>query len=285
MPLIRVLLASALLLPTQALGACTDILQADLKPYFDRSSEAIGNDDLIGHGTTVRELKEALPCLNDQLEAPPWAAFLVELSIVKFSTGQEWQTALDTAYRIDSNLHIDYGPPDIRQYLPKRSTSEMRAVADNGSYFLDGLPLNEAGKLEGLHIAQRFADESWETRVLENAPFPEEWLAPKPAAIEAAAPSSGTTKKKKVSGLLIAGGTMAAVGSAGGIASWLTIKSTPYPTEKQVSNMTTVNVASWSVAILGAGLGVTGVLTSPESASPVRLHFSGNYLHLKGIFP
>lgn len=286
MPLIRLLLFSALLFPTQAFSACTYTGQTDLKQFLDHSSEAIERDDLIDHGATVRNIKEALPCLNGQLQAVDWASFLVGLSTVEFATGGEWRSLLNTAYRIDPNLHIDYGAPEFRQHLPKKSVSEMRTVAANGRYFLDGIPLTEVGKLNGLHIGQRSMDGDWETRVLENDPFPEEWLAPKPVATPSSAEAAVETKpQKKGVGLLIAGGAMTVAGTAGGVGSYITLTNTQYPTKKQASTMTAVNVASWSVAITGIGLGVVGILATPQTSGPVRLGFSGNGIQLNGVLP
>jgi hypothetical protein len=289
---IRLLSLVALLFSTKAYSACSPTGAVELQQHLDRSSQAIGRDDLILHGATVRELKEALPCLTVQLPTSEWAAFLVGLSIVEFATGRDWKPLLNTAYRIDPHLRIDYGPPELRQYLPKREVSEMRALARDGTYFLDGLPLTEVGEIEGLHIVQRFANGSWETRVLNNGGFPEEWLAPKP--IEATPVPGATTSsttipttepKKKGAGLLIAGSIMAVAGTAGGIGTYMVLTNAQYPSPKQQSTMTAANIASWSVAITGVGLGVVGILTTPQASRPLQLGFSGNGIQLQGVLP
>ena len=287
MPLIRLLLFSALLFPTQAFSACTYTGQTDLKQFLDHSSEAIGRDDLIDHGATVREIKAALPCLKSQLQAVDWASFLVGLSTVEFATGGEWRSLLNTAYRIDPNLHIDYGAPEFRQHLPKKSVSEMRTVAANGRYFLDGIPLTEVGKLNGLHIGQRSMDGDWETRVLENDPFPEEWLIPIPTPTppEPVAGAIAPAPKKKGMGLLITGSVLTVAGTAGGVGSLVMLTNEQYPSQKTESTLTAVNVASWSVAITGIGLGVVGLLATPQTSRPVQLGFSGNGIQLKGVLP
>ena len=290
MSLIRLLLLSAFFFPAPAYSACTPTGQLEFKQHLDRSNEAIGRDDLIGYGTAVRELKEALPCLTIQLPAADWASFLVGLAIVDFASGREWSSLLNTAYQIDPNLHIDYGPPEIRQYLPKRAVSEMRPVADNGSYFLDGLPLSEVGTLEGLHVAQRFADENWQTRVLEDDNFPEEWLAPKPteAAPAPAATTSSTSptrQPKKGTGLLITGTVMTVAGTAGWGGSYMVLTNAQYPSQKTESTLKALNIASGSVAITGIGLGVVGFLATPQTSGPVQLGFSGNGIQLNGVLP
>jgi len=281
-----------LFLSTEAYSACSPTGQAELQEYLDKSSEAIGRDDLIGQGAILRDLKAALPCLTVQLPTSEWASFLVGLSIVEFATGRDWQGLLNTAYRIDPHLHIDYGPPDIRQYLPKRAASEMRAVAEGGSYFLDGLPLTEVGELDGLHVGQRFMDGSWETVVLDSTGFPEDWLTPKPVeaapVAERTAPSNAVPSpepKKKGHGLLITGSVMAVTGTTGGIISYMTLANARYPTPKQQSTLTAANIASWSVAITGVGLGVTGLLVTPHGTPPVHLGFSGNGIQLNGVLP
>ena len=280
-----ILLAYGLLFPTYALGQCSSDASKQLDDALIRANNALSTDDLIEHGAAVRDIKATLPCLNQPLPTTSWSEFLVGLAIVEYTLGRDWTSYLDTAYRINVNLSVQYGPPDIRQYLPKKIISEVRSVHNDATYYLDGLPLNEVGDLVGLHVAQRQDASSWETRVLDNDSFPDHWLQPKPAPLEDAADSANIAtatppqRLPRGSGLLVVGSAITAAGTLGIATSFALSRTVETPTESQVSNLKAVNVSSWGVLVLGAGLGITGVVVSQRSALELRPTPFGIQLH------
>jgi hypothetical protein len=268
------------LMGQNAYGQCNTTSEADLQQRLEQANQSIEQDDLIGHGAAVRSIKESLPCLTDTLPTKPWADFLVGLAIVEYALGREWTSHIDTAYRIDLNLSLNYGPPEIRQYLPQKTISEVRRIKQDATYYLDGIPLQEIGSLTGLHIVQRNAGDEWETVVLESAPFPEKWLSPtKTTLANTPAPAKASSGK----GLLISGSALTAAGAVGIASSFALSRTTENPSSGTVSTLKAVNLGSWGVAFLGAGLGITGVLTSDQNAWKLTINGSG--LNLQGRLP
>ena len=277
------------LTPTTALGQCASMPAEQLEQQLARANDALNTDNLIEHGAAVRQIRAALPCLDERLPVVPWSEFLVGLAIVEYTLGREWSPYLDTAYRINVNLSVTYGPPDIRQHLPKKSVSEVRLVRDDAEYYLDGLPLKEVGQLKGLHIAQRTSNEQWETVVLDDMAFPETWLLPQVAAPESSvvtkpSPTQANVRDKvpRGGGLMLVGSAMTAAGALGVATTFAMSRVVEEPTTNQVNGLKAANLGSWGVAIAGAGLGVTGVLLSSQST--IELRVSTQQISVRGTF-
>jgi hypothetical protein len=158
--------------------------EPDLAARVQDAADAIANDDVVGHGAVLRDLKTQLPCLDTQLPKDMWADFLVGVAVVDFALGRRWTDPLNTAMRAHPSVERGYGAEALRNYEATPPVmSDDTVDPAHGMVFLDGVPtIGKIPELTHLHVVQRFDGTKWETRVLDDEGFPADWL------LEAAAP-------------------------------------------------------------------------------------------------
>jgi hypothetical protein len=211
-----------------------DPLSADgFQEIVNSANAAIDGDDLVAHARHYAALRKQIPCLEVAVPIEPWAEFLIGLAIVERATGHDWESHLATALTIFPDVGRSKAPAAIRDFAPGDPSTDGEALLTDGDFYLDGQKIDHASELRGIHIVQRVTKGAWQSRLLQDASYPDEWMAPS-AGVEqvAAADSGGRSVQFAIAGLGGLGGsgqsvdnpgflpTIAATGAVAGIASW-----------------------------------------------------------------
>jgi len=175
----RSLALAAFLFASQGASAqCVSFGEGEFRTMVESSQKAIDQDDAYKHKQLMVEFIRNLPCLEMQLPKDAWAQFLVSEAIVRYTTGQDWAAALNTALGIwpdvpgvPAFILEEWGPeapgPSVKQDIPEGTT-----------LFLDGVLVEDQyPSLRGLHVVQRLRDGEWEAHLIENGSWPPEWFA------------------------------------------------------------------------------------------------------------
>ena len=244
----------------------------DLRALADRADTALDADDMVAHARTFTELRQSAECIREPLSAEEWARMLVGLALVRHALDYDWRSPLRSALIAFPAVNHQMGPDDIRNFpLPVVDETYYVPVAGDGIFFLDGRQVSAVppGDLPGLHIVQSYAEGSWETRYLEDAPYPGNWLAPTSAETTA-------TVNKRPPVLLIGGASIAAVGVATGAGSYFAARSRESVTEGGEATLKAANIGGWALAGVGAGLVTVHLITGTKvSAGPGGLAIGG----------
>jgi len=173
-------LMALLMTPHVASAACSAMNTETFEKLVVQAQDAIDNDDLVAHGQVFRALQEQLPCMDAAVPSNDWAEFLIGFAMIEFVTGREWEHAMDVALTINGGTNPQYGPVEIRNYVTGVDYTPEGAplLPEDAEVYLDGVRIRHAPTLGRLHIVQRQRGGVWETRVVQNEPFPEDWLAP-----------------------------------------------------------------------------------------------------------
>lgn len=173
----RALLLVAALASGSAHAACPAMDAAEFERIVADAQIAIDDDDLMRHGTIFRGLQERVLCLDDVVPVDAWADFLVGYAVVEFAMGREWQAALDVALSIRPTVSREYGPLELRNYVPTALHEDADAplLPADAEIYLNGRPIQREPELHGLNIVQQRKNGVLNTRVLLNQPFPEAW--------------------------------------------------------------------------------------------------------------
>ncbi|MBT3224139.1 MAG: hypothetical protein HN348_34155, partial [Proteobacteria bacterium] len=155
---------------------CTVFTEAGFRELNQRAYDAIAIDDVVGHGALYREIQQNLPCMNEQLPKDAWAEFLVGLAVVEHAMGRKWADPLSTAIGIHPTVKRDYGAPEIREFTGMEPKQTGKQVPLDAIYFLDGVATTKIPELRGTHVAQRFKEGKWTSRVLFDEQWPGDWI-------------------------------------------------------------------------------------------------------------
>jgi hypothetical protein len=246
----------------------------DLRDLADRADRALDTDDMVTHAKTFRELRESAECIREPVSAEEWARMLVSLALVEHALERDWRSPLTAALTAFPGVDHQTGPDDIRQFpLPVADETHYVPVAGDGIFFLDGRQVTAVppGDLTGPHLVQSYAEGTWETRYLEDAPYPSNWLAPSSA--------EGTaTVSKRPPMLLIGGAGAATVGVATAAGSYFSARGRDSVTEEGEAALKAVNYSGWALAGAGAGLVTVHFVTGATvSAGPGGLAVGGRF--------
>lgn len=194
-------------LTQSAHAACSSMNAETFGKLVVQAQDAIDNDDLVAHGQVFRALQEQLPCMDDAVPTSDWSEFLIGYAMVEYAMGREWEHAMDVALTINLGNNPGYGPVEIRNYATAADYTPAEApdLPRDSEVYLDGMRIYKAPTLGRLHIVQRLQSGVWETRVVQNEPFPEDWLAPVEVESSAGSGSSFTASVFGVGGLSSAG--------------------------------------------------------------------------------
>jgi hypothetical protein len=157
--------------------ACTPMTADRFVELVGQASAALDGGDTDGFGAANRQITQDLPCLGEQLPQAEWAQFLVDLAIVEHAVGGDWQEPLRTALIAMPSVDRSAAPDAIRSWAPPTTVARASApLPDDATYYLDGRQIatvpDTAG---GLHVLQRYAHGTWETRLVRSTPFPADW--------------------------------------------------------------------------------------------------------------
>lgn len=265
----------ALLLSLAHASPCADGWTAEnLRSLADRADTALDSDDMVAHAQTFAELRESAECLREPVSAEQWARMLVSLALVEHALARDWRSPLTAALIAFPGVNHQVGPDDIRQFpLPFPDETHYIPVASDGIFFLDGRQVTAVppGELAGPHLVQSYAEGTWETRYLEDAPYPSNWLAPTSA-------ETAATVNKRTPVLLIGGAGAAAVGVATAAGSYFSARGRESVTEGGEAALKAVNYSGWALAGAGAGLVTVHFVTGATvSAGPGGLAVGGRF--------
>ena len=162
---------------TRAHAACTSLDAAGFEQLTADAEAAIDDDDLVRHGQVYRSMQEQLPCMDEKLPIDAWAEFLVGYAIVEYAMGREWEHALAVAVAIKPTVAHNFGPDEIQNYVPTAYfvDDSQPPLPDDAQIYLDGVPMKYERELGKIHIVQQFKNGVWNTRLLQDTPFPEDW--------------------------------------------------------------------------------------------------------------
>lgn len=271
------MLALWLSLTTALAGPCDTAMTVDeLRGLADRANAALDMDDMVTHARAFTDLRERAECIREPVSAEEWARMLVSLALVEHALGRNWRAPLTAALLAFPGVDHQVGPDDIRNFpLPTPDPTHYIPVADDGIFFLDGRQVTSVppGDLEGPHLVQSYAEGTWETRYLSDAPYPGNWLAP-------VSSTETTTRVGKRSPVpLVAGLGLAVAGTGAGLGSWAVAQGkgadTPAGT---ISTLKATNIAGWTLAGVGAGL------VSWHLIGGTRVSAGPNHIQLQGAF-
>ncbi len=163
--------------PSTALAACKSMNAESFAKFAADAEVAIDDDDLVRHGQIYRALQEQLPCMDERLPIDGWADFLVGYAIVEYAMGREWEDALGVAVTIKPTVARDFGPAEIRNFVPTATFDDdsKPPLPVDAEIYLDGQRIQYEPAVGSLHIVQQFKNGVWNTRLLQNEPFPEDW--------------------------------------------------------------------------------------------------------------
>lgn len=246
---------------------------ADLRSLADRADAALDTDDMVEHAQAFTELRTRAECFEEPVSSKEWARLLVSLSLVEHALGRSWRAPLSAALLADPTVNHTVGPADIRGFIaPQPDETHYIPVANDGVFFLDGRQITSAppGDLDGPHIVQSYAEGRWETRYVEDEPYPSNWLAPL---------QTEQTLTRRSAAPLALGVGLAAIGSAAGTASWIASRGTEYPSAGTETALKATNIAGWTAAAVGAGLATVHLATGRAS-----VNFGPGHIRLSARF-
>ncbi|MCO4746808.1 MAG: hypothetical protein KC912_18575 [Proteobacteria bacterium] len=232
----------------------TPLGATDVAEVVEAADAALRDDDLIAFGEVFKGLRERTKCLDVAVSPDPWARFLVYQAIVELALGREWRPSMLTALHISPNVPHDFGPADIRGFVTSvPDKTHWVPVATDATFYLDGIRVDAVppAELAGPHIAQSFADGRWDSRYLEDEPYPSNWLAP---------PEIDAPSKKASPVVPIVGTSLAVIGAGLGIGTYAASRSVEYPSEGTETALKATNVGGWSLAGVGGVLAGTSLV-------------------------
>jgi len=165
------------MLASQAASAqCVTFGEGEFRAIVEASQKSIDQDDAYKHKQLMVEFIRMLPCLEIQLPKDAWAQFMVSEAIIRYTTGQDWRGALNTALGIWPDV------PDVPAFIldewgPEAPGAPLNVEIPEGTtLFLDGVLVERPAALKGLHVVQRLRDGAWDSRLVEDGTWPEEWF-------------------------------------------------------------------------------------------------------------
>ena len=160
-----------------AWAQCTSFNEAEFRAMVESSKTAIDQDDGYKHKTLMAEFMRSLPCIKAQLPKDAWAQFLVAEAIVRYTTDQDWDNALNTALGVWPDVP---GVPEfiLNEWGPKAPNPPMvKPIPAGVTLFLDGVLVDRPLMLSGLHVVQKLQDGQWDTQIVEDKNWPDPWFA------------------------------------------------------------------------------------------------------------
>lgn len=232
-----------------------------LRRLASEADAAIDQDDMVAHGRVMAEIRASAECLSEPVDAKTWARLLVTQALVESALGRDWRAPLTSALLADPGVAHDVGPKEIREYpLPIEDPTYLVPVARDGIFFLDGRQVEavQPGELAGPHLVQAYAAGRWETRYLEDAPFPSNWVAP--------VAESAEVKRRRSPALPVTGLALGVAGAATAVTSWAMAVNAEAPSAAKVGTLKALNVGGWALAGVGSGLAVVHVARPAPTA-------------------
>ncbi|TNE84200.1 MAG: hypothetical protein EP330_30230 [Deltaproteobacteria bacterium] len=248
-----------------------------LRALADEADASLDRDDMVAHARTFTEIRAQAECLHEPVNAEHWSRMLVSLALVEHALDRDWRAPLTAALTAYPAVSHQIGPDDIRQFpLPVADETHYIPVATDGIFFLDGRQISAAppGDLAGPHLVQSYAEGTWETRYIEDEPYPSNWLSPAATTTT----STTTMEPKPRTARLVGGLTLGATGAAVGVATYLAAQGSDEVTPGTEATLKAANYGGWTIAGLGAAL-VTWhfVGGTKASAGPRGLALEGRF--------
>lgn len=174
---------SWLVVVSHAQDCATPFGEFELRGLVDASEGALFNDDTLTHKQLFAEFTSRVPCLDHQVPKDAWAQLLLDEAIVRLTAKATWQPLLEAALQIFPDLKVPKYVLD--QYVrppPQKYTDTT--IPPDVTLFVDGVLQPRVPVLFGEHVVQIWRDGRWRSVFLDgSAPFPAEWLVPKPKEV------------------------------------------------------------------------------------------------------
>jgi hypothetical protein len=197
--------------PVMASAQCVSFGEGEFRTMVEASQKAIDQDDAYKHKQLMVEFVRMLPCLDMQLPKDAWARFLVSESILRYTTEEDWRGALNTALEIWPD--VPGVPPFIlEEWGPEAPAPPLNdTIPDGTTFFVDGVLVDRAPELTGLHVIQRLVNGEWDSRMVENGTWPRAWFDARvvldergnPIDPSAQASGRGETRPRMALGVLV----------------------------------------------------------------------------------
>lgn len=155
-----------------------------LRAMVKGSSDALSNDDPLGHKKMYSQFVAMVPCLRSQLPKDAWARLLINEAIVRRATQDPyWRAPLSTAMAIYPDL--DAVPDYIaRDYVPSPPpVPRAEPVPGDAALFVDGVLQEVVPVLSGEHILQLWRDGAWQSLHVIDQQIPDAWLVERPREV------------------------------------------------------------------------------------------------------
>lgn len=155
-----------------------------LRAMVKGSTDALSNDDPLGHKKMYNQFVAMVPCLRSQLPKDAWARLLINDAIVRKATQDpDWMAPLSTAMAIFPDLDAvpGYIARDFAPSLPPPPRPEP--IPEDATLFVDGVLQQSVPILSGEHILQLWRDGAWQSLHVVDQQVPSAWLVARPREV------------------------------------------------------------------------------------------------------
>lgn len=177
----RLLPLFALFVTSPALAepeVCTPLAEAELVDRIHASLDAIYREDVPGYQAIIIDLESRIPCLEFVPSPERWAELLVGIAIIEFSTEDNWQQPLATAFHIDPYVNTLVGQSHgFFEWRPEPAPPHTdQKVPEGVRLYVDGQQVRFLPEMTGMHLVQLRTGDGWRSLLLRDGEIPSEWL-------------------------------------------------------------------------------------------------------------
>lgn len=157
---------------------CIGFAPSDMLELVTRSSRLLTDDDAEAHRAAFERFVASVPCLDARIGSTEVAQLLANEGTLRYGLDPDdvdsWLPYVDTA----GNLHEKVSIP---KHIRDRWVVERPPLPRSGDplpdseIYLDGVRIDAEPQLVGMHVLQRRTPAGWESRVVVDGPFPDEW--------------------------------------------------------------------------------------------------------------
>ena len=157
--------------------ACTPLDEESFRSATSSARSRLDAEDLDAFLEEQRALEARLPCLSFVPEPEAWATWLVDVAVVAYFRGEDWQSPLATALQIAPDIDRGVGPRhEIATWSPPPAVAPAGPVPRGAELFVDGRPAERLPGPGGLHLVQLRDARGLRSLLLRDAPVPLELL-------------------------------------------------------------------------------------------------------------
>ncbi len=161
-------------------GECEPLYEAEARELIDASYAALEGEepDLAEHDRLMRQIQTRIPCADWEIGPTIWQEYLISMAVRNYFGGQDWQSPMATALRIDPKveLPVRQGHP-LRDFEPAPPPSDRGPLPEGVTLRLDGRPLLAYRKIDSWALLQRWNGDELQTAVVrEPGDIPQDFL-------------------------------------------------------------------------------------------------------------